>query len=374
MYKRLANNRSLNDKNYALGRVNSNKPILMLSKKHLQHTFNELRSNGKTSSSPDGISFSSLTEREWEIRISKLAKSIKNDTYKPGTTKPVNIDKPCGGFRTIRISNHTDKIVQRACLEILTPIIDPTFVDWSYGFRPKCNHNQILVKLAEDYSNGLIYVCHIDIKKAFDSVRIQSISKMLNNYNLTDNVLMLTKTLLLGTDPHRLVGLNQGEALSGILFNLFMHNKHDSKISTLSNTMKIYRYADDICIIGSSKELVENAVQESTTLITKAGLSFEKSNLISLNDDKIELLGLTLKGNGNSIEYSLPESSWTRLSLSLDEAHNHPNPISQIQMIVSGWKQALHPKILTVQEVRRLEGIIRNHGINMNNLIITNQE
>ena len=69
---------------------------------------------------------------------------------------------------------------------------------------------------------------------------------MSNNYNLTDNVLMLTKTLLLGTDPHRLVGLNQGEALSGMLFNIFMHYKHDSMISTLSNTMKIYRYADDV--------------------------------------------------------------------------------------------------------------------------------
>ena len=375
MYKRLANNRSLNDKNYALSRVNSNKPILMLSKKHLHQTFNELRSNGKTSTGPDGISFSSLTEREWIIRISKLAKRIKDQTYKPGTTKPVNIVKPTGGSRTIQVSNHIDKIPQRACLKALTSTMEERFADWSYGFRPNRSHNKIFEKIADGYKNGFIYACHYDVVKAFDSVRISSLRRLLSELTSVDSqVMWLTRTPLLASSPHRLVGLNQGEALSGLLFNFYVNEFHDVKMDKeLNGDVQIYRYADDLCVIGRSKELVEQTVSKSINYLNESGLNVTCDSIVDINEDYFELLGLTVKGNGHNIEYSLPESSWTRLSLSLDEAHNHPNPTSQIQMIVSGWTQALHPKILTVQEVRRVESIIRSHGINMNNLI-TNQD
>ena len=368
--------RSLNAKNNAFNRIATNKPVLMLSKKHLNNIYHELRTTSGTTSSPDGVSFSSLSERDWEIRISKLAKSIKNESYKPGPTKPVNITKLDGGIRTIQVSNHIDKIPQRACLKALTPSMESRFVDWSYGFRPNRSHTMIFEKIADGYRNGLVYACHYDVVKAFDTVRVSSLRRLLSQLpGVEPEVMGLTKTLLLGTKPDRLIGLNQGEALSGLLFNFYVNEFHDVKMDKeISEEVQIYRYADDLCVIGKSKDLVEQTVTKSINYLNEANLEVVKKEVVDLRSNKIDLLGLTLKGNESNIDFSLPNSTWKKLSLSLDEAHKDPNPIHQIKRIVSGWKQASHPMTWTVQDDKRLESILRNHGITMNNLEDNNHE
>ncbi|WP_370204320.1 group II intron maturase-specific domain-containing protein [Bradyrhizobium diazoefficiens] len=48
----------------------------------------------------------------------------------------MTIPKPDGGERELGIPTVTDRLIQQALLQVLQPILDPTFSEHSYGFRP----------------------------------------------------------------------------------------------------------------------------------------------------------------------------------------------------------------------------------------------
>jgi len=67
--------------------------------------------------------------------------SLLDGSYQPTPVKGVKIPKPGGGQRQLGIPTVTDRLVQQAMLQVLTPILDPTFSESSHGFRPmrRCN-------------------------------------------------------------------------------------------------------------------------------------------------------------------------------------------------------------------------------------------
>ena len=57
----------------------------------------------------------------------------------------VTIPKPNGGERELGVPTVTDRLIQQALLQVLQPILDPTFSEHSYGFRPgRSAHDAVL--------------------------------------------------------------------------------------------------------------------------------------------------------------------------------------------------------------------------------------
>ena len=65
-----------------------------------------------------------------------LTASLLDGTYQPHPVRGAEFRKPDGGMRQLGIPTVADRLVQQAILQVMNPIIDPTFSNSSYGFRP----------------------------------------------------------------------------------------------------------------------------------------------------------------------------------------------------------------------------------------------
>lgn len=77
---------------------------------------------------------SELQERI-ETYLPHIQRKLLEGTYKSQPNRCVYIPKANGGVRLLGIAVLRDRIVQQAVLQMILPLIDPDFSDYSYGVR-----------------------------------------------------------------------------------------------------------------------------------------------------------------------------------------------------------------------------------------------
>ncbi|AWM37039.1 Group II intron-encoded protein LtrA [Gemmata obscuriglobus] len=100
----------------------------------------------------------------------ELLSSLLDGSYRPSPVRGVLIPKPGGGERQLGIPTVVDRLVQQAILQVLTRLLDPTFSESSYGFRPGKSAHQALLKAKEYVADGRAIVVDVDLEKFFDRV------------------------------------------------------------------------------------------------------------------------------------------------------------------------------------------------------------
>ena len=112
----------------------------------LTWAFFELRKD--TSAGVDGMTWGEY-EEGLEERLLDLHGRVHSGAYRARPSRWVEIPKPDSGTRPLGIAAPEDKIVQKAVVEvILTPIYEPDFLGFSYGFRPGRGAHDALDALA----------------------------------------------------------------------------------------------------------------------------------------------------------------------------------------------------------------------------------
>ena len=125
--------------------------------------------SNKGSSGVDGIT---IDEIDGYIRENwpRIKVEIEERCYKPQPVLRVEIPKPNGGTRNLGIPTVMDRVIQQAIVQVLSPIVDKEFSEFSYGFRPGRNCEMAIVKLLEYFNDGYLWVVDIDLEKFLDTV------------------------------------------------------------------------------------------------------------------------------------------------------------------------------------------------------------
>ena len=89
----------------------------------------------------DGVCIHDFPERFRE-RWPRIREELMNGTYIPEPVRRAQIDKPDGGIRLLGIPTVLDRLIQQSIAQVIGPILDPNFSDYSFGFRPKRSAHQ----------------------------------------------------------------------------------------------------------------------------------------------------------------------------------------------------------------------------------------
>ena len=114
-----------------------------LTRENLQRALKRVRAN-KGAAGVDGLDIDQ-TVANICARWPAIREQLLAGTYRPSPVRRVTIPKPDGGERELGIPTVMDRLIQQALLQVLQPLLDPTFSEHSYGFRPgRAAHDAVL--------------------------------------------------------------------------------------------------------------------------------------------------------------------------------------------------------------------------------------
>ncbi|SET88392.1 group II intron reverse transcriptase/maturase [Lacrimispora sphenoides] len=235
----------------------------IVSKDNLNAAYLQVIRN-KGAAGVDGMEYTELGEY-----LSKNGETIKEQLrtrkYKPQPVRRVEIPKPDGGIRNLGVPTVTDRFIQQAVAQVLTPIYEEQFHDQSYGFRPNRGAQQAVLKALEMMNDGHSWIVDIDLEKFFDTVNHDKLMTIIGRTIKDGDVISIIRKFLVSgimiDDEYKesIIGTPQGGNISPLMANIML-NELDKEME--QRGLDFVRYADD-CIIMVGSELAANRVMKS---------------------------------------------------------------------------------------------------------------
>lgn len=237
----------------------------ILSRENMQLAYKRVKAN-KGASGIDGITIDEIDSYLKENWVN-IRDKIRRRKYKPKPVRRVEIPKPNGGVRNLGIPTIVDRIIEQAITQRLTPIVEPHFSEYSYGFRPNRRAQQAIIKLLEYFNDGYTHVVDIDLEKFFDNVPQDKLMTLVHKLiNDPDTESLIRKYLnagvmIRGRYEETTMGTPQGGNLSPLLSNIML-NELDKELE--KRGLHFVRYADD-CVIAVGSSAAANRVMHTVT-------------------------------------------------------------------------------------------------------------
>jgi len=240
----------------------------------------EIRTEFIKNSGPGGI--------QWLCRIFNLAKksSVVPADWSFGVIAPIfkkGNRKDCSNYRGISLLSVVGKVYASVLVDRVRVIVEGVLDEAQSGFRPLrgCQDQifclrQAMEKLRE--RNVDLYLCFIDLEKAFDRVPRQKLFEVLSEYGINGSLLGAIKSIYSGSKAAVRIdgeisesfedneGVRQGCCLSPRLFIIFM-DKIVKQANLQGNVeigeviMKILAYADDLTLLADNADDLQRGIE-----------------------------------------------------------------------------------------------------------------
>ena len=175
----------------------------------------------------------------------------------------------------------TDRFIQQAIAQVLTPIYEEQFHNHSYGFRPNRCAQQAVIKALEMMNDGHSWIVDIDLERFFDTVDHDKLMTIIGRTIKEGDVISIIRKFLVsgimvdGEYEDSVIGTPQGGNLSPLLANIML-NELDKEME--ARGLDFVRYADDCIIMVGSRQAAERVMRSITRYIEeKLGLKVNVS-------------------------------------------------------------------------------------------------
>lgn len=275
-------------------------------------------------------------------------KRVPND-WRVGVILPLHKKgdmKNCNNYRGITLLSTAVKTYERILERRISKVIEPTLSESQSGFRKGRSIQDHIFSIKQIInkallSNTKIFFAFIDLEKAFDKIKRQTVWDNLRKRQIREHLLGAIKSIYVedvnyviyrnmkSTEFKTSEGLRQGGVLSPVLFGIIMDEIIKQCTPKLKKPVIGYRtltpvkvsecvFADDVAIIADSRDSLQHNLEAWDETFTKYGMkiNIQKTKVmmtakeeekidIKLRDECIEqvaqikYLGVTLERNGS---------------------------------------------------------------------------
>ncbi len=235
----------------------------------------------------DGMTAAFFESRSF-VLLKKLQDDLLKFKYRPQPVKRIFMRRDIGPPRPLGIPTFSDRIVQRALVQILIPLFEPNFDDYSHAYRTGRSPQTAMAQARDHALGGRPWVVKIDLRDCFGSIPHRPLLRAVNCRIHDFAVRKLLKRLLnvevvtTSNSGLRQVskpeGLLQGSPLSPLLANIYL-DAFDQ--AARQQDMRFVRYGDDIAIFAASRQEADDSLEAAARI-------FEKLHL-PLNREKTKL-------------------------------------------------------------------------------------
>ena len=303
-----------------------------------------------------------------------LTEEVRSGKYLPQAILGVEIPKGNGEMRLLGIPTVTDRLLQQAVLQVMMPRFEFEFSEFSFGFRPKKNLHQAVLKAQGYINGGFQHIVDIDLKTFFDEVDHCYLLQLLyRKIKCRETLRLIRKWLrspiqINGQLVKRRKGVPQGSPLSPLLSNIMLHEL-DRELERQG--LRFVRYADDFSIYTKTKATarkVGNAVSKFLKNKLKLTINREKSGIRRPVHFTILGFGLVptyVKGEKGKYQLVVSEKSWKKLKQKLKAITRKTTPMSfderieKLNEVQRGWVNNF--RMASIQnKLIELDGWLRN--------------
>jgi group II intron reverse transcriptase/maturase/CRISPR-associated endonuclease Cas1 len=315
----------------------------------------------------DAVSVTDFAARA-EYHLERLAEDLRCGTYSPEPLVAFPIPKPNhpGETRELRMPAVRDKIAQEAVRSLIAPVLEKTFVNCSYAYRPGKGPRKAIGRVEDYIHRGNRWVACGDIDRFFDTMdhdlALRALAEQFRDPELLRLIALWMRSGAVdgrGEWLDSTLGVPQGNVVSPLLSNLYL-TPFDRHVTEQGG--RLVRYADDFVLLATTE-------QEASDALARAARFLQQDRKLHLNDEPnpvraldagFVFLGIHFHGNLRRIADNKMEAIATEIR-QLCRRLSSATPaalVDKLNQAIIGWRN-YYSLIQPAEQFRSLDRSIR---------------